>query len=151
MSKYVLFNKGQPVHVTDVSPYTGTPKLKKFPGVEYDEVKDSRDYNSLAEVEDVAAKVTALTGELYLPYDMSENCSPRFGIFVPPKVGDKVSRAFNGDYYPAGEIVRVTKGWRITTSDGTVFNRKKTRPSWVQVGGTWSMVSGHISEQNPSF
>lgn len=39
MSKYVLFNKGQPVHVTDISPYTGTPKLKKFPGVEYDEAK----------------------------------------------------------------------------------------------------------------
>ncbi len=151
MSKYVLFNKGQPVHVTDVSPYTGTPKLKEFAGVEYDQAKNSHDYTSFEEVEELAEKVTALTGELHLPYDIGANCYPRFGIFTPPKVGDKVSYAFNGDYYPCGEITRITKGWRITTSTGKVFNRRKNTAAWVMVGGTWSLVSGHISEQNPSF
>ena len=38
---YVLFNHGFPVHVTSESPYTGTPKLKEFAGVEYDEAKGS--------------------------------------------------------------------------------------------------------------
>ena len=149
---YVLFNKGLPVHVTTESPYTGTPKLKEFPGIVYDVVKSSSNFKSYEEVDALAKKLTAMTGVVYLGYDNSEYSSPRYGVMEAPKVGDKVSCAFNGDYYPAGEIVKITKGWRVTTSDGTVFNRyKKIRAGWVQVGGTWSMVAGHIDERNPSF
>lgn len=149
---YVLFNKGQPVHVTGESPYTGTPKMKEFPGVEYDEVKTPRDFKSYDEVVDVAAKVSELTGKQFIGFDDGEWTSHRFGIMEPPKVGDEVSYGFNGDAYPCGTIVKITKGWRVTTSTGKVFNRsRKIRSNWLMVGGTWSLLQGHISRQNPEF
>lgn len=151
MGIYVLFNKGLPVFVTSESPYTGTSQLKDFPGIEYDQVKHSRDFKSFEEVEDLAKFLTALTGRTFLGYDCGASTSPRFGVFESPKVGDEVSYAFNGDYYPCGKIVKITKGWRITTSEGDVFNRRKNSPGWLKVGGTWSLVAGYINERNPSF
>lgn len=148
---YVLFNKGLPVHVTNETPYTGTPKLKEFPGVEYDEVKGSWEFVSLDEVEQLAAFATTQTGQKHLGYDHGESVSPRFGLIVAPVIGAEVSRAFNGDYYSAGKIVKITKGWRITTSDGTVFNRKRSSPCWKAVGGTWTMVAGSIDRLSLEF
>jgi hypothetical protein len=66
-------------------------------------------------------------------------------------MGDEVSYAFNGDYTPCGVVVKITKGFRITTSTGRVFNRSKKSAGWMMVGGTYRLVGGHISERNPSF
>lgn len=149
---YVLFSNDQPVHVTSESPYTGTPAMKEFPGVVYDKSKSSPDFKSFEEVQDIAAKISEITGQQWLAYDDGEWTSHRFGIMEPPKVGDEVSYAFNGDYYPCGTIAKITKGWRITTSEGKVFNRRhKIGSRWLMVGGTWSLVHGHISRMNPEF
>ena len=147
---YVLFLKGEPVHITTESPHTGTPKLKEFAGVEYDEAKCSWEFESLEEVEALAAKFST-DDKTLLGYDCGEYNSPRFGLIEAPKIGDEVSYAFNGDYTPCGTIVKITKGWRITTSDGKVFNRKKKSPGWMMVGGTWRLVAGHHNERNQEF
>jgi len=146
---YVLFNKGLPVRVTTESPYTGTPKLKEFPGLVYDEAKSSWDYKSFAKVEGIAMRLTAMTGKTYLPCDASASTSPRYSVIEAPAVGDPISYGFNGDYYPCGTIVKITKGWRITSSTGKVFNRRKNSCGWRMVGGTWGMVAGHVDERNP--
>lgn len=147
---YVLFNDGKAVHVTTESPYTGTPTLKEFPGIEYDQVKGDWEFKSFEEV-DALAKQFSTAEKTYLGFDQGESCSPRFGLFEAPNVGDEVSYAFNGDYYPCGTIVKITKGWRITTSEGKVFNRRKQMPGWLMVGGTWRLVHGHVSKLNPEF
>lgn len=147
---YVLFNKDVPVKVTSESPFTGTPQLKDF-GIEYDSVKGSHEIESFEEAEELAAFATKDTGKLHLGADASASASPRFSIFEPPAIGDEVSYAFNGDYNPCGTIVKITKGFRITTSTGRVFNRVKKSAGWLMVGGTYRLVGGHISERNPSF
>lgn len=113
--------------------------------------KNSWDWKSFEEVERLARYVTAMTGKLYLPVDRTSGVSPRFDIVDAPKVGDPVSYSFNGDTYPCGVITKITKGWKITTSEGKVFNRFKQTSGWRMVGGTWWMVSGHHYEQNPHF
>lgn len=109
------------------------------------------DWLDFATVEKLARYVTAMTGRDYLPTDATEAVAPRYGIVPAPKVGDPVSYGFNGDYYPCGHITKITKGWRVTTSEGKVFNRRKNTSGWRMVGGTWGMVAGHIYEQNPHF
>jgi hypothetical protein len=68
-----------------------------------------------------------------------------------PKVGDPVSYGFNGDYYPDGHITAITKKFQITTSTGNKYRRVKSTSGWKRTGGTWSLVKGHIYEQNPHF
>lgn len=158
---YVLYHNGQVVGVTTESPFTGTSKFKEIPGVTYNQVKTAGDYKSFPEVEVVAAILTQLTGETYLAFDNGEHTSHRFGVARAPKVGDNVSYGFNGDYYPCGKIVRITKGWRIYTEDASkpegarrqkcTFNRRKQTSSWLMVGGTWSLVNGIVDERNPHF
>ena len=148
---YILLNKGQVVGITNETPFTGTPKLKEFPGITYDAVKNARgsDMKSFEEAEQIAAALITLTGETYLAFDNGTGTSHRYGVTVPPKVGDDVSYGFNGDYYPCGKVVRITKGWRVYTDSGKTFNRRKNSSGWMMAGGTWGLVSGHISEQNP--
>lgn len=74
-----------------------------------------------------------------------------FDVIEAPKVGDKVSKGFNGDYYPEGEITRITPKWQITTSTGAKFRRVKNTASWRETGRGFSMVGGHIDERNPSY
>lgn len=86
----------------------------------------------------------------YLPVDRGPYHSPRYGIVKAPEIGAPVSRAFNGDYYPAGHIKKVSKSFRrIETDDGTVFFRKRETGAWAS--GGWSMVHGHIDRRNPEF
>ena len=73
---------------------------------------------------------------------------PRFDVIAAPKIGDPVSIKFNGDYYPAGVIEKITKGWRITTSTGSRFKRNKLTASWNQIGTCCAMVSGHHNKRN---
>jgi hypothetical protein len=154
---HVLFNGNLIVGVTTESPFTGTPKLKDLfdpktgAKIVYDRVEDRWDWKTMDRVRELAAKLTAITGKTYLPADAGSAVSPRYDVFQPPAIGDDVSYGFNGDYYPCGKIVRITKGWRITTSEGKVFNRRKESAGWRMVGGTWSLVQGTHYEQNPSF
>lgn len=109
----------------------------------------SRDFKSMAEARTMALYLTSMTGRTYLPADEGDGVSPRYRIVEAPRVGDEVSYSFNGDTYPCGKVVRITKGWRVTTDDGKVFNRYKESGGWRAVGGTWWMVQGHRYEQNP--
>ena len=109
------------------------------------------DWKSFEQVEQIAAGLTKLIGDVYLAVDQGSSTWPRYDVMKAPKVGDKVSYAFNGDYYPDGEIVGITNGWRITTSTGNKYNRRKNSGSWRKIGGTWSLVQGHINERNPHF
>lgn len=65
------------------------------------------------------------------------------------KVGDKVSKGFNGDCYPEGEIVRITPTGIVKTNTGETF--RPVKGGGHRAGGTWWLVPGHVSKQNPSF
>jgi hypothetical protein len=109
------------------------------------------DWKTFEEVERLARYLTAMKGTLYIPIDNTDAVSPRYDIIECPKVGDPVSYGFNGDYYPDGHIVKITKTLQITTSTGHTYRRKGLRACWLQPGGTWGLVAGHRYEQNPSF
>lgn len=109
------------------------------------------DWKSFDEVTRLAAYITAMTGKTYVPIDRGRGCSPRYDVSRAPSVGDEVSYGFNGDYYPDGVVVKVTKTLQITTSTGSTYRRRGNSCSWQKPGGTWSLVFGHIYEQNPHF
>ncbi len=141
---YVLFVANRPVSATTEYP-------KEINGGFNTNYQNRNDWKSLDEVRTIAAQLTEYTNLPYVAVDNGGNVSPRFDIIETPKVGDKVSRAFNGDYYPAGVIAKVSSSLkRIETTDGTVFYRRRESASWVSAG-TWSMVDGHESRLNPSF
>ena len=97
---------------------------------------------------DEAVRLDKATGAEHIVIDNGIS----YEVFRMPAVGDKVSYAFNGDYRPCGEIVKITPTWRITTSEGTKFFRKSEK-TWKKgsKNGTFSLVKGHIDERNPSF
>lgn len=117
----------------------------------YDAVEDRNHFPDFQYAENLAAEATKVTGHLHIAVDQGAWTSPQFDVIEAPVIGDKVSRAFNGDYYPAGTIVRISKTLKkITTSDGTKFYRRRQSGAWVEPPG-WSMVQGHISRWNPEF
>lgn len=88
-------------------------------------------------------------GQWYV-YKSDFACDPWI-VAKLPQVGDRVSEAFNGDYYPRGFIVKVSpSGKKVTTSTGHVFWRDSKRPARWANGG-FSMVKGHHDKQNPHF
>jgi hypothetical protein len=100
---------------------------------------------------EAAQEVAAALGQGYIATDAGHGVSPRYDVIELPKVGDKVSYAFNGDYYPCGEIASISKTLKcITTTEGRKFYRVRQTGCWKS-DGTWSLVSGHISKQNPEF
>lgn len=149
---YFLFQNGQLVGSTSESPYTGTPQMKtEIDGVKFDAVKSRHDFTSYEEVLELAEQISKLTGEVWLGTDATESTYPRYDVQRAPKIGDKVSKTFNGDSYPEGEIVKITPTWRITTSTGKKFSRRKNTGSWKPIGGYGSMISGHHNDRNPHF
>lgn len=109
------------------------------------------DIVSLDHAKKLAAAAYALTGKLHMGIDNGECVWPRYDVIEAPVIGDEVSYAFNGDYYPCGTITKISASMRrVETSTGTVFYRRKLSGRWVY-NGTWSMVHGHISKLNPSF
>lgn len=105
------------------------------------------DWQSLAEVEAIAAQLSELTGDLYIAYD-KQSTLPRFDLFKAPKVGDEVSMGFNGDYYPCGKIATISKTMKkIVTDNGTVFYRR-SMSRWLNCG-TFVMIPGVHDERNP--
>jgi hypothetical protein len=110
------------------------------------------DWTSFEEVSGIARYLTAMTGIGHVGTDEGSSVSPQFDVIVIPRLGDKVSYAFNGDSYPDGEITCVS-GKRLTvmTSTGNCYRRKKNTGNWLKTGGTWSLVAGHERKQNPEF
>lgn len=106
------------------------------------------DFKSFAEVQEIAEKLTARFGVVYLP---ATHGTRQFDVIKAPAVGDKVSKYFNGDAYPEGEIVRITGKWQVTTSTGVKFRRQQETGSWKEVNGSFYMIGGHINERNPHF
>lgn len=105
----------------------------------------------MLQAEAAAVEATQLTGKMHLPVDQGTSTWPRFDVIEAPQVGSEVSRAFNGDYYPAGKIVKVSKSFkRVATEDGTVFTRVRETASW-RSAGTWYMSAGSRRELNPHF
>jgi hypothetical protein len=111
------------------------------------------DWTSFGQVCIIAQYLTAMTGKTYLGADAGSSTTPRYDIIEAPQVGDPISYGFNGDYYPDGHIERITKNWMVVSTTGSKYNRSRqgAGTGWLKVGGTWSMVAGHIFEQNPSF
>jgi hypothetical protein len=109
------------------------------------------DFKSFEVAEEMATAATKFSGELYIATDAGKYSWPQFDVIKAPKVGDKVSQSFNGDSYPRGEIVKVSKSLKlVTTSTGHKFYRHKRSGAWM-VNGYASMIPGHVSEMNPSF
>ena len=75
---------------------------------------------------------------------------PRFKVIPRPQVGDEVSETIGGDYYPQGEIVSISKTYKvITTSTGAKYYRRKKTGTWCR--GYSTLVRGHINKLNPEF
>ena len=107
-------------------------------------------WRSFEEAQDIAEQATQLTGDLFLACDRSECVSPRYVVVRAPRVGDAASYAFNGDSYPDGVITHVTEATcRVVKTDtGSTYYRRKCGAGWTKKGGTWSLVSGHVSSLN---
>jgi len=109
------------------------------------------DFKTFADADKMAAEATTLTGRLHIGTDSGEHVSPRYDVIEAPTVGQEVSCYFNGDAYPAGKIVSISKTLKkVVTDDGTTFFRRRNSGAWVN-HGTWAMVEGRRSERNPSF
>lgn len=107
-------------------------------------------FDTLAEAEAVAAKLTAETGDEHVAVK-SIFSSHYFEVGRLPKVGDEVSYAFNGDYTPCGKIAKISKTLKkITTDTGEVFWRKGNSLVWKRFN-TWTLIQGHHYERNPHF
>lgn len=107
------------------------------------------DIPSFADADSYAALLTEKLGRTFLATDATRSTSPRYDVIEAPKVGDLVSKSFNGDTYPEGVITKITPKWQITTSTGAKFRRFKDSAGWKATGGTWWMTGGHHYEQNP--
>lgn len=98
-----------------------------------------------------AQEVAQALGSAYVACDAGANVSPRYDVRELPRVGDKVSYAFNGDSYPCGVIKSISKSLKLIVTDrGDKFYRVRQTGSWRK-DGTWSLVAGHVSERNPEF
>ena len=113
--------------------------------------KSGWDLKTFEDAENHAKELTEANGELYIAVDEGNGVSPRYKTTRVPQVGDTVSYGFNGDYYPDGQIVRISKSLKvITTSTGNKFYRYKKSGSW-RMHGTWWLVQGYHDRLNPSF
>lgn len=109
------------------------------------------DMKSFQYANTLADLLTEKLGRKFLAVDNGPHHSPRYDVIEAPKIGDAVSKTFNGDSYPQGYITRITPKWHVTTSTGTKFRRVGSTAGWRQEGGTWWMTGGHIDERNPHF
>ncbi len=128
----------------------------EYPGNDEIRIKglwsNRNDWKTFEAAEKVAAQLNEVEGyQRFIPTDAGPHCSPQYDICEIPKVGDKVSKSFNGDSYPEGEIVSISKSLKvIKTSTGLSFYRRRLTGALVN-HDTWSLIPGHHFEQNPSF
>lgn len=113
---------------------------------------DRNSLASLSQAEFDARVCTQTLGYECIGVDRGSHVSPRYDVVRMWQLGDKVSKAFNGDCYPEGTITRISDSKRmITTSTGLRFYRRADSGSWIQQGGTWQLCLGHVEKRNPSF
>lgn len=87
----------------------------------------------------------------FIATDAGDSVSPRYDIIEAPKVGSKVSMGFNGDYYPVGEITKISATMKvIETSSGKKFYRRRQSGIWRH-SKIWTLVPGHWDDKNPSY
>ena len=66
------------------------------------------------------------------------------------QIGDNVTYAFNGDYYPCGTVERISKtGKIIYTTNSHKFVRQAS--GTYKRDRTWTLIHGTYSELNPHF
>lgn len=110
------------------------------------------DWKSFERAQEVAAQLNEATGLNFVAVDCGSGVFPRFDVTQMPKVGDEVSRGFNGDYYPCGTVVSISAtGKQVMTSDGRKFIRRKQTAAWVEARSCFCLVKGHINRLNPEF
>lgn len=113
--------------------------------------ENRNDWRTMARAEQVASELNEKFGNCFMAVDYGPCVWPRYDVIMKPKVGDEVSKYFNGDSTPEGTITKVSSTMkRIETSTGMVFYRKRKSGCWV-ANGTWSMTQGHHHSRNPSF
>ena len=116
------------------------------------EYEPNERFEDMESAERRAKELTAHTSDIYFACDRTKYTYPRYKVYPAPKIGEPVSYAFNGDYYPCGYIEKISPTMKkITTTDGTTFWRDSKINSCWRRHRTWSMVHGHIDERNPSF
>lgn len=140
---YVKVENGIPVKISNIY----SDEIRES----HDQWQSQHDWTSLEQVQALALYVTAMTGEAHVGTDAGDHVSPRYNICRLPQIGDRVSYGFNGDFYPDGEIVKISKNLQVTTSSGRRYRRQGNSARWLVVGGTWALVAGHVSALNPSF
>lgn len=124
-------------------------------------VRDARnghmgDLKRLGSYDEALALAAALTARFDFPFiaeDRGESCHPRFAVIQGWQIGEPVSYAFNGDYYPCGFITKMTeRKIEATDHNGHVraFFRRRLTGSWRH-SGTWGLVHGWHNDQNPEF
>lgn len=156
---YMRVNEvGEVVEVADEM-----PEVLKKPGGPWARGKDGvfgvgwlnrNDIECYEMAEDLARSASKNRGKVFLAVDKGPDVSPRYDVIEAPAVGDEVSKAFNGDYYPIGKIVKIGKDYsRLYIEDSgrkMVAYRRKLSGAFL-VKGMWSVVPGVINERNPSF
>ena len=66
------------------------------------------------------------------------------------QIGDDVSYGFNGDFYPCGQVDRISKtGKVIYSTTGAKFIRQSS--GYYKRSQTWTLVHGIHNDQNPHF
>lgn len=115
------------------------------------------DWKTFADAAIIAISATIATGEQYIATDAGPGCYPRFDVVRMYEIGDEVSMSFNGDVYPIGKIIRISKTLRkITTKADNKYGRTREFYRVGQSGswrfeGTWFLCRGNIYKQNPNF
>ena len=110
------------------------------------------DFTSRQMAEEIAAQATEVTKKLHIVVDRGNSRLIPYDVIEAPAVGNPVSYAFNGDYYPCGEITAVSPTLKkIVTSTGHEFYRSKQTGNWKLKGTFFSLIKGHIDKRNPSF
>lgn len=114
----------------------------------------SQNASPMLMAQQIADSASKLSGAAYLAIDGGECVSPRYDVIKAPAVGDEVSKAFNGDYYPVGKIVAIGKEFKRIRVEGEcgvlIFFRRKLSGCW-KYKGMWNLVGGSVSRWNPEF
>lgn len=116
------------------------------------EIRELSNKGDTSTLRHLANMITDAMGENYIFVDNGQGF-PRYGIVRAPHVGDPVSKAFNGDYYPVGTVVKVTPTLgKVVTSSGDVFYRRKQTAKWLEVGGgPFTLIQGTVDQLNEEF
>lgn len=77
--------------------------------------------------------------DLFMLVDRGTYVSPRYAVYVRPKIGMETSRAFDGQYVPTGKIAKISRGMgTIKTDTGFVYVRRKMAGADRGESGMWT-------------